>query len=247
LGRKKAGGNSSGLALLTFTMSDNPSKLTVPLLEEANYPAWCPAMEARLRQGMHFSVYNELFSFAKGTDKPLPSVASRIEDALARVKELCPAVMKLANGTRPYGLDDLDNELTLMEMLRVLPREELSDFTSLHICQKDLTRGDVEAAFQVEQSERDIHLGPLLSLSGNATLRTTAQPPRQNKPGVKCGFRRQCDVVHEDGHDHLYTILLPDEHRQVRADAGKAQLDEYLLEAAESLAAALLEAVEALE
>jgi hypothetical protein len=31
-------------------MSDNPSKLSVPLLEEANYPTWRPAMEARLRQ-----------------------------------------------------------------------------------------------------------------------------------------------------------------------------------------------------
>jgi hypothetical protein len=31
-------------------MSDNPSKLTVPLLEETNFPSWRLAMEARLRQ-----------------------------------------------------------------------------------------------------------------------------------------------------------------------------------------------------
>jgi hypothetical protein len=31
-------------------MLDNPSQLTVPLLEETNFPTWCPAMEARLRQ-----------------------------------------------------------------------------------------------------------------------------------------------------------------------------------------------------
>jgi hypothetical protein len=31
-------------------MSDNLSKLTVGLLEEANFPTWRPAMEARLRQ-----------------------------------------------------------------------------------------------------------------------------------------------------------------------------------------------------
>jgi hypothetical protein len=31
-------------------MSDNPSKLTVGLLEEANFPTWRPVMEARLRQ-----------------------------------------------------------------------------------------------------------------------------------------------------------------------------------------------------
>jgi hypothetical protein len=58
---------------------------------------------------------------------------------------------------------------------------------------------------------------------------------------------RERDVVHKDGHDHLHAVLLPDEHRRVRADAGRAQLDDHLLEATEPLAAALLEAVEPLE
>jgi hypothetical protein len=44
--------------------------------------------------------------------------------------------------------------------------------------QKDLTRADVEATFQVEQTERDAHPGPLLSPSGDAALRTTTQPHR---------------------------------------------------------------------
>jgi hypothetical protein len=270
-------------------MSNNPSKLSVPLLEEANYPTWHPAMKARLRQfgvfrivtvetqeplppglipptqdtqghdeplpqaalilngqmtfeyqkqlsayheckekpasnilahlscsqqthvkdkgsdaegvwdalklvhvqqvpGMPFSVYNELFSVTKGANKLLPAVASRVEDALTRVKKLRPAVVRLATGTRDYGIDNLDDELVLMAMLRALPREEYSNFTSSLICQKDLTRGDVEAAFQVEQTECDAHHSPLLSPSGDAALRTTAQPPRQNKQGIKCGF-----------------------------------------------------------
>jgi hypothetical protein len=269
-------------------MSDNPSKLSVPLLEEANYPTWRPAMEAPLRQfsvfrivtgetqepsppglipptqdaqghdeplpqaalilngqmtleyqkqlatyrereekaagdilahlsrsqqthvkdkgsdakgiwdalklvhvqqvpGMRFSAYNKLFSVVKGADETLPSVASRVKDALARVKELRPATVKLVVGTRDYGIHDLDNKLALMAMLRALPREEYGDFTSSLIRQKDLTRADVEAAFQVEQTERNAHRGPLLSLSGDAALRTTAQAPRVNKPGVKCG------------------------------------------------------------
>jgi hypothetical protein len=54
--------------------------------------------------------------------------------------------------------------------------------------QKDLTRANVEAAFQVEQTKRDAHRGPLLSPSGDDTLGTAAQLPRQNKPGVECGF-----------------------------------------------------------
>jgi hypothetical protein len=278
-------------------MSDNPSKLSVPLLEEANYPTWRPAMEARLRQlgifrivtgetqepsppgliphmqdaqghdeplpqaalilngqmtleyqkqlsayrereekaagnilahlsclqqthvknkgsdakgiwdalklvhvqqvpGICFSAYNKLFSVTKGANETLPAVASCVEDALARVKELRPAVVRLATGTRDYGIDDLNNELALMAMLRALPRKEYGDFTLLLICQKDLTRGNVEAAFQVEQTKRDTHCGPLLSPSGDTALRANAAgPPRQNKPSVKCGF---CTG---DGHD----------------------------------------------
>jgi hypothetical protein len=78
---------------------------------------------------MRFSAYNELFSDTKGADETLPSVASRVEDALARFKELRSATVKLAVGTRDYGINDLDNELALIMMLRALPREEYGDFS----------------------------------------------------------------------------------------------------------------------
>jgi hypothetical protein len=73
---------------------------------------------------MRFSAYNELFSVVKGANETLPSVASRVEDALARVKELRPATVKTAVGTRNYGINDLDNELALIAILRALLREE---------------------------------------------------------------------------------------------------------------------------
>jgi hypothetical protein len=139
--------------------------------------------------GMRFSAYNKLFSVAKGADEMLPAVALHVEDTLARVEELRPANVKLAVGTRPHGLNDLDNELALMAMLRVLPREEYGNLTSSLMRQKDLTRADVKALFQVKQTKCDAHRGPLLSPSGNAALRANAAgPPRQNKPGVKRGF-----------------------------------------------------------
>jgi hypothetical protein len=282
-------------------MSDNPSKLTVGLLEETNFLTWCPAMEARLRQlgvfcivtgertepeepnyveetpatataaaipltreerslnaqlkaaydhevsefrdrqekaagdilahlsrlqhthvvdhqddpammwatikavhvqqvpSMCFSAYNDLFSIVKGPEETLPAVASRIDEAIARVVELCPQQITevsaspgggTAQTTRAYTINDLDldNKLALMAMLRALPREEYADFVTSLMRQKDLLRAHVEAAFQVEQTERDAHHGPLLSPSGDAALHTAAQPPRQNKPGVKCGF-----------------------------------------------------------
>jgi transposase InsO family protein len=287
-------------------MSDNLSKLSVPLLEEANYLTWRPAMEARLRQfgifrivtgetqeplppaliphtqdaqghdeplpqaalilngqmsleyqkqlsmyrehkekaagdilahlsrlqqthvkdkgsdtkgiwdalklvhvqqvpGMRFSVYNELFSVVKGTDKTLPSVALRVKDALAHVKELRPATVKLAIGTRDYRINNLDNKLALMAMLRALPHKEYGDFMSSLIRQKDLTRADVEAALQLEQTERDAHRSPLLSPSGNTALRATAQAPRQNKLGVKCGFCTSDGHTEEDCYKKEHT------------------------------------------
>jgi hypothetical protein len=63
---------------------------------------------------------------------------------------------------------------------------QYADFMSSFMQWKDLTRADFEAALQIKQTERDTHRGPLLSPSGDAALRTTASPPRQNKPGVKC-------------------------------------------------------------
>jgi hypothetical protein len=51
--------------------------------------------------------------------------------------------------------------------------------------QQDLTCTNVKAVFQGKQTERNTHCGPLLSLSGDTAVRTAAQPPRQNKPGVK--------------------------------------------------------------
>jgi hypothetical protein len=211
-------------------MSDNPSKLTVPLLEETNFPLWRPAMEARLRQlgvfrivtgkrteleeldyvketlatataaaiallreermlntqlkvvykrelnefrdcqekaagdilahlsrsqrthiadhhddptkmwatikavhvqqvpGMRFSAYNDLFSIVKGPEETLPAIASRIEEAIARVVELHPATVTESSASpgggsvqtaRDYSIGDLDNKLALMAMLLV--------------------------------------------------------------------------------------------------------------------------------
>jgi hypothetical protein len=147
--------------------------------------------------GMRFSAYNDLFSIVKGPEETLPAVASRVEEAIARLVELRLATVTESSAspgggsvqsTRDYSVGDLDNELALMAMLRALPRKEYADFVSSLVRQKDLSRANVEAAFQVKQTEREAHRGPLLSPSGDAALRTAAQPPRQNKPGVKCGF-----------------------------------------------------------
>jgi hypothetical protein len=88
-----------------------------------------------------------------------------------------------------------------MAMLRLLPREEYTDFVSSLMRQKDLTRANVEAAFQVEQTEHDTNRGSLLSPSGDAARRPTTQAPRMNQPGVKCAFCTGNGHTKEDCYD----------------------------------------------
>jgi hypothetical protein len=160
---------------------------------------WATIRNIHVQQvpNMRFSAYNDLFSIVKGSEETLPAVTSRVEEAITRVVNLHPATVTeisaspgggSAQTTCVYSIGDLDNKLALMAMLRAPPREGYADIVSLLMRQKDLSHANVEAAFQVEQTGRDAHRSTLLSLSGDAALRTTAQPPRQNKQGIKCGF-----------------------------------------------------------
>jgi hypothetical protein len=64
-------------------------------LAEANtaaYAMWQALVAVHVQQvpGTRFSAYNDLFSIVKGAEETLPAVASRVEIALARVRELRP-------------------------------------------------------------------------------------------------------------------------------------------------------------
>jgi hypothetical protein len=156
--------------------------------------------------GMRFRAYNNLFSIVKGAEDTLPAIASRVEEAIAHIIELCPKQITEVS-TSPGGfmevtcdnaIGNLDNELALMALLNALPREEYADFISSFMRQKDLTRADVEAVFQVEQTKRNAHRSPLPSSLGNTNLCPAVQPPRQNKPGVKDGFCNSDRHTEED-------------------------------------------------
>jgi hypothetical protein len=137
------------------------------------YAMWQALVAVHVQQvpGTCFSTYNDLFSIAKGTGETLPAVASRVEIALACVRELRPKTITGDNSKpRVYGIKDLEDKLALMAMLRALPRDEYADFVSSLMCTKDLDRCAVEAAFQIKQTERNAHHGPLLSPSGNTSL-----------------------------------------------------------------------------
>jgi hypothetical protein len=136
--------------------------------------------------GMRFGTYNELLSVTQQPDKSLQSVAGCVSEALVRVQELRPEL---------FTIIELDEELAIMAMLRTLPRNVYGDFVLLLMCQKTLTRTDVEAAFQVEQTERNTQDSPLV---GSAALHTFGKPSSLRGDSDKCPFCTIKGHVQED-------------------------------------------------
>jgi hypothetical protein len=128
------------------------------------------------------------------TEETLPAVVSRIKIALACVRELRPETITEDDG-KPcvYGVKDLEDKLALMAMLCALLRNKYTDFVLSLMHTKDLDRCTVEITFQIEQTERNTHHGPLLFLSSNAALCTQyntrgGSRSAPSSPENKCKF-----------------------------------------------------------
>jgi hypothetical protein len=113
-----------------------------------------------------------------------------------------------------FTIVQLDEELAIMAMLCALPCNVCSNFVSLLMCQKTLTRADVEAAFQVEQIKRNVQDGPLV---GSAALRTFGKPSSLCSNLDKCPFCTIKGHMQEDCYKyksmHNNTIKLVKEHK----------------------------------
>ena len=72
------------------------------------------------KAGSRFNAYDDLFSIRKHEDESLQSLMSRVDEAMQRIKNLCPA---------NFDLNMLDDELHSMTLIRVLP-EAFSSFVS---------------------------------------------------------------------------------------------------------------------
>jgi hypothetical protein len=185
--------------------------------ETSAYAMWQALLKIHMQQvpGTRFSAYNELFSIVKRPEDTLPAVAARVEAAIARVKELRPAAVTVAGALVAYTIKHLDDELALMAMLHALLRNEYGDF--ILSLMPDLTRCTVEAAFQVEQTKRSAHHGPLVTPAGDAALRTqqNVRTAPRTPSSVECTF---CKAT---GHTHNQCFA-----RERAADAAKAKTKE---------------------
>jgi hypothetical protein len=154
--------------------------------EDTAYAMWQVLIKVHVQQvpGMRFNAYNNMFTIAKAPGEDLTSVAARVKQSLACVQELCPDTVKDSSGASvAYGIQHLDDKLALMAMLRALPRNEYGDFVLLLMRTKDLSRKDVDAVFQVEQTERNALRGPLYTPAGDTAL-CTLDTRRGNRPAL---------------------------------------------------------------
>jgi hypothetical protein len=167
--------------------------------ESTAYTMWQALIKVHVQQvpGMCFNAYNNMLLIAKAPGKDLTSVATRAEQALACVQELCPATVTDSLGASiAYGIQHLNNKLALMAMLCALPCDEHGDFVLSLMRTKDLSCKDIKAAFQVEQSKRNASRGPLYTPAGDTALCTQdtrrgnhpAPSGTPTTPGKGCAF-----------------------------------------------------------
>jgi hypothetical protein len=67
---------------------------------------WATSKAVHVQQvpGMRFNTYNDLFSIVKGPEETLPISASHVEEAMARVVELCPKQITEVSQHQPRQL-----------------------------------------------------------------------------------------------------------------------------------------------
>jgi hypothetical protein len=126
--------------------------------------------------GMWFGAYNKLLSVTKQPDELLQSIAGCISKALVCIQEL---------RLESFTIVQLNKELVIMAMLHTLPCDVYGNFVLSLMRQKTLTCMDIEAAFQVEQIERNTQNSPLL---GSAALHTFNNPSSPRSNSDKCPF-----------------------------------------------------------
>ncbi|EGO04574.1 hypothetical protein SERLA73DRAFT_68261 [Serpula lacrymans var. lacrymans S7.3] len=91
--------------------------------------------------GTRFNAYDNLFSIRKKGDESLQSLMTRIDEGMHQIQNLCPTGFTLAK---------LDNELTCMAIIRVLP-DEYAHFTSSLLLLGSLDKTQLRYAFLAEE------------------------------------------------------------------------------------------------
>src|SRR5271154_3857593 len=147
-----------------------------------------------------FNAYTHFFGITLGPDESLSSVMLRIDQAFQNILNLRPAT---------FDLNDLDDELQSMAMIRALT-PEYSSFRSSLMLQEKITRSSLATAFRVEETNRNRDTAiaaaatPIISPSANAVSSSpssSAGAPKSASRSKPSKDTRSCTYCSKSGHD----------------------------------------------
>ena len=95
---------------------------------------------------VRFNAYDDFFSIRMKEGEKMQQVAGRVDEAMQRIQSLRPD---------PFTIADLDKELTVLGMIRALPKETHAGFISSLLLLDKLEKATVLEAFRNEQTQRD--------------------------------------------------------------------------------------------
>ena len=137
------------------------------------------------RPNSRFVAYSTLLSITKQPEESLPSVTTRIEQAIKDIVALRP---------KDYTIQQLDDDLACMAMLRSLPAE-YSSFVSTISLMDSISMDKLKTSFITEESNRKAlqSQSPASSSTANFVSSTPARPPTR--------IQTVCTWCERFGHD----------------------------------------------
>ncbi|KAJ3547011.1 hypothetical protein NM688_g5450 [Phlebia brevispora] len=124
------------------------------------------SIDHQKRSGAHFNAYDTLFSIIKMPDKSLMSLVTRVDTATKKIKNLCP---------KDFSINEIDNELICITLIRALPEEYSSFASSLQLMDK-FSKEKLQEAFVAEEL-RTHHQDSLNSTSASLAAALAAGSP----------------------------------------------------------------------
>ena len=163
-------------------------------LEDEPKAMWDKLEEAHLHKkpGARFNAYDQLFSIHKADDESLLDVATKVERAMANIKNLRP---------KGFTLDMLDDELLCMAMIRALP-EGYSNLTSNLLLVDKLDKNIIIQAFRSEElnCQRQADITERANRASSSSNRGSRGGRGYRGRGGYYGQNRKCFLCGEEGH-----------------------------------------------
>lgn len=136
------------------------------------------------RAGSRFNAMDDLLAICMKENESLTSMAAQISEKMATIKNLRPAA---------YTIDNSDDELEMMAMIRGLPTDYLQ-FASTILLNNNLTKAKIVAAFHIEEIPQERCSTDTASIAASSSKALAAQSPPQHKN------KDQCDLCKIKGH-----------------------------------------------